>query len=54
MWDLILSVPEHCLSFYFTGSKPRPRQAHILIQFSLDALKALDLVFKLQLDIKLL
>ena len=20
MWDLIVSVPDHCLSFYFTGS----------------------------------
>ena len=19
MWDLIVSVPDHCLSFYFTG-----------------------------------
>ena len=21
MWDLIVSVPDHCLSFYFDGSK---------------------------------
>ena len=21
MWDLIVSVPDHCLSFYFNGSK---------------------------------
>ena len=21
MWDLIVSVPDHCLSFYFTGQK---------------------------------
>ena len=23
MWDLIVSVPDHCLSFYFTMMKPR-------------------------------
>ena len=22
MWDLIVSVPDNCLSFYFTGSIP--------------------------------
>ena len=22
MWDLIVSVPDHCLSFYLTASKP--------------------------------
>ena len=21
MWDLIVSVPDHCLSFYFLGEK---------------------------------
>ena len=25
MWDLIVSVPEHCLSFYFAGSWMRER-----------------------------
>ena len=25
IWDLIVSVPDHCLSFYFTGSQPRPQ-----------------------------
>ena len=25
MWDLIVSVPDHCLPFYFTGSQPRPQ-----------------------------
>ena len=23
MWNLIVSVPDHCLSFYFTIMKPR-------------------------------
>ena len=23
MWDLIVSVPDHCLSFYFAGNKDR-------------------------------
>ena len=23
MWDLIVSVPDHCLSFYFTGPDTR-------------------------------
>ena len=23
MWDLIVSVPDHCLSFYFKQSTPR-------------------------------
>ena len=22
MWDLIVSVPDHCLSFYLEGSRP--------------------------------
>ena len=22
MWDLIVSVPDHCLSFYFTNNHP--------------------------------
>ena len=25
MWDLIVSVPDHCLSFYFSIYKIRPR-----------------------------
>ena len=25
IWDLIVSVPDHCLSFYFMRSQPRPR-----------------------------
>ena len=25
IWDLIVSVPDHCLSFYFTLQQPRPR-----------------------------
>ena len=25
IWDLIVSVPDHCLSFYFTGAQPRPQ-----------------------------
>ena len=25
MWDLIVSVPDHCLSFYFTLEQPHPR-----------------------------
>ena len=24
MWDLIVSVPDHCLSFYFTLQQPHP------------------------------
>ena len=23
MWDLIVSVPDHCLSFYFTLPRPK-------------------------------
>ena len=25
MWDLIVSVPDHCLSFYFGGERERGR-----------------------------
>ena len=25
MWDLIVSVPDHCLSFYFPSSRTRTR-----------------------------
>ena len=24
IWDLIVSVPDHCLSFHFTGTQPPP------------------------------
>ena len=34
MWDLIVSVPDHCLSFYFTGSQPRPRLLSLLKTYS--------------------
>ena len=26
MWDLIVSVPDHCLSFYFTGTSDHELQ----------------------------
>ena len=26
MWDLIVSVPDHCLSFYFSKGKENPSQ----------------------------
>ena len=28
MWDLSVSVPDHCLSFYFDPDRPVFRQAH--------------------------
>ena len=34
MWDLIVSVPDHCLSFYFT----RSRQEHVEIEDDLGCL----------------
>ena len=38
MWDLIVSVPDHCLSFYFTGSKdtePYKKNVSFLCQYIL-------------------
>ena len=34
MWDLIVSVPDHCLSFYFTGTQPRPQLLSWLKSYS--------------------
>ena len=38
MWDLILSVPDHCLSFYFTSIKSSEKLqenlADIVINYS--------------------
>ena len=39
MWDLIVSVPDHCLSFYFKTSDRPPMQ--ILIFISVASLQAI-------------
>ena len=35
MWDLIVSVPDHCLSFYFTGKQGLP-SVEVLHEFTMD------------------
>ena len=32
MWDLIVSVPDHCLSFYFTYSQMRTTEVQISLR----------------------
>ena len=34
MWDLIVSVPEHCLSFYFVPltKEKKDRSLHLVVQ----------------------
>ena len=34
MWDLIVSVPGHCLSFYFSLDKNNDNIEQVLVQFS--------------------
>ena len=32
MWDLIVSVPDHCLSFYFTPEKVRKASLNLSVK----------------------
>ena len=38
MWDLIVSVPDHCLSFYFTRPKSRKVDGNYLYYFHVEVL----------------
>ena len=35
MWDLIVSVPDHCLSFYFTVDQTLKAASRILFKYFL-------------------
>ena len=35
MWDLIVSVPDHCLYFYFTSAASSPRLLEIGIHLQI-------------------
>ena len=37
MWDLIVSVPDHCLSFYFS-----PDKAHMMPKYKVHTLEILN------------
>ena len=41
MWDLILSVPDHCLSFYFLNHVNRGKDKYLY--FSSDILRQISL-----------
>ena len=36
MWDLIVSVPDHCLSFYFVSHISEDRFSHAMAQIKLE------------------
>ena len=37
MWDLIVSVPDHCLSFYFSGNLRLKTVSHKALNSFIDA-----------------
>ena len=36
MWDLIVSVPDHCLSFYFSLFRLQKRACKIILDYNVD------------------
>ena len=34
MWDLIVSVPDHCLSFYFTGKFIKTKKQIMMFNYN--------------------
>ena len=43
MWDLIVSVPDHCLSFYFNPKLQRPWKGPMIVVESLN-----EVLFRIQ------
>ena len=42
MWDLIVSVPDHCLSFYFSEPEGAPQNKYSISEFSVRNTSALE------------
>ena len=45
MWDLIVSVPDHCLSFYFTLQEATYLGKELFIRFTASAFRKLTSIY---------